>query len=273
MKISFSKIDTYSKCGLKYYFKYVEKIIVPPTVSIAVGRAVHHSLEKFFEEKKNNNNPSLEFMLDVYSDKIDELFKEELLFSEEEKLKGIETVKGETKDAGAFSIKVFHKSRASLIEPFLVEQEFEVDLNEIISEFDMKFWFDEAIKLVGYVDLASANDYIHEFKIKTFRPKGDEADKSQQLTIYALGFKEITGTLPQKVMLECLILPRSKSEIPKVVVLESKRTNEDLERLLKRIVRIVDGIHKGVFIPPDQSSWICQYCEYRKLEICKEYLI
>ncbi|MEM4959135.1 MAG: PD-(D/E)XK nuclease family protein [Nanopusillaceae archaeon] len=276
MYLSFSKIDTYTKCGIKYYLKYVKGISVPPSTPIILGQAIHHAFEKFFFEKLSGNILSISDILDVFSDKIDVLFSEEVLLSEEEKELGLDRVKGESKDAGIIAIKVYYNKRALNIEPFLVEQEFQIDLHKIVNQLyvnDEDLYLDTQVKLIGYFDLITTEKAIHDLKIKTHKPKKDEADKSQQLTLYTLAYKELLGEFPEKITLENIILPGKSNNDAQIVIQETKRTEEDIKRALRRTIRVVNGIRKGVYIPPDQSSWLCQYCGYRKLDICKDYIL
>lgn len=276
MYLSFSKIDTYTKCGIKYYLKYVKGISIPSSTPIILGQAVHHAFEKFFLEKLSGNILSVSDVLDIFSDKIDILFSEEILLSEEEKELGLDRVKGESKDAGVAAIKGYYNKRALNIEPFLVEQEFQVDLYKVINELyidDEDLYLDTQVKLMGYFDLITAEKAIHDLKVKTYKPKKDEADKSQQLTLYTLAYKELLGEFPEKITLENIILPGKGDNVAQVIIQETTRTEEDIKRALRRTLRVIDGIKKGVYIPPDQSSWLCQYCGYRKLNICKDYIL
>ncbi|MEM4140966.1 MAG: PD-(D/E)XK nuclease family protein [Nitrososphaeria archaeon] len=276
MYLSFSKIDTYTKCGVKYYLKYVKGISIPSSTPIILGQAVHHAFEKFFLEKLSGNVLSVSDVLDIFSDKIDVLFSEEVLLSEEEKELGLDRLKGESKDAGVAAIKEYYSKRALRIEPFLVEQEFQIDLHKIINELyidDEDLYLSTQVKLMGYFDLITAEKAIHDLKVKTYKPKKDEADKSQQLTLYTLAYKELLGEFPEKITLENIILPGKSDNVAQVIIQETTRTEEDIKRALRRTLRVIDGIKKGVYIPPDQSSWLCQYCGYRKLNICKDYIL
>lgn len=272
MKISFQKINMYSRCGLQYYFRYIKGIKIPPTTAVVQGRACHKAAEEFYKRKlEEKENPPLEFMLEAFSDELDRLFaEEEVLFSEEEKHAGEKKIRGTLKDDGVSMLRVYHRDRAVSVDPFLVEAYFEVPLGEAAAKAipDYDGGLDD-VSLIGYVDLADLNGVIFDLKTRKSPPKKFDAESSQQLTAYALGYKTVMGMLPEKVVLDCLVGNRT----PKLVSLASFRTEEDLERLLKRIARIVDGIRKGVFIPPDQSHWACRYCGYRDFGICKEYLI
>lgn len=278
--LSFQKINAYSRCGLQYYFRYIENLKIPPTPNVAVGSAVHQATEVFYLKKKEKReNPKLELMLDTYSDTLENLFLEEMLLDDDEMAKGKDKIKSELKDAGIRVLRVYYNQKAINLDPLYVEEEFLLSLERVAREMileDKHLSIDPnklvGVYVLGYVDLVSTDNRVIDLKTRRSRPGSDEVEKSQQLTIYALGFRELLGRLPEKVVLENLILPHNKSSMGNIVSLESMRTEEDIKRLLRRVVRVVDGIRKGVFIPPDQGSWACKYCGYRRLNICKEYL-
>jgi len=274
MKLSFQKIDCYSRCGLFYYYKYVKEIKLPPTTSIALGKACHQAVETFYKEKQaTRTNPPLEFLLDFCSDFIDREFEEGILFTEEEEEKGRNRVYVEIKNKGISVMRAYYNHRAIDLVPQIIEGSFELKLkgiaSKILSEYDGSL---DDVVLEGVIDLIDSNGYLFDLKIHRRPPSSTAADQSQQLTIYALGYKISFKELPKKLILDYLI-PSTERMPARLISLETYRTEEDLERLLRRIVRIVHGIKQGVFIPPDQYSWACRYCGYRKLGICKEYLI
>ncbi|MFN3698760.1 MAG: RecB family exonuclease [Dictyoglomus sp.] len=274
LTLSFQKINMYSRCGLQYYFRYIEGLKIPPTTSVAIGSAFHKATESYYIYKKETKeNPKVDLLLEKYSDEIENIFSEDLLLEKEEETKGKEKLKGEIKDAGTRALRVYYNQRALYLEPWLVEEQFIIKLDQVAKEFGFNDEEFKNIELLGYVDLVNIEGKVIDHKVKKASPSATEADKSQQLTIYALGYKEITGDLPERVVLENVILPLNKSSMGKIITLESMRTEKDLSRLLKRILRVVDGIKKEVYIPPDQGSWACNYCGYRKVGICKEYLI
>ncbi|MGC9100051.1 MAG: RecB family exonuclease [Caldisericum sp.] len=269
IELSFQKINTYSQCGLKYYFKYVEKIPTPSTSYVVLGKAFHKALENYFLEKmKKGENPEVDLLLSTYVDEIDFVASnEEIYLSDDEKTKGKDKIIDEIKNLGTFGLRIYHKERAQVIEPLFVEERFEMDLGEASRLVGLENEGFSKVKIIGVVDLVNADGTIIDYKTKR-GSKGEEADKSQQLTIYALWFKSLYGELPPKCELDNIIL---SAKMPKIITTSTQKTEEDIKRLLRRISRIADGIRKEVYIPPDQSSWVCSYCMYKILGICKEY--
>jgi len=270
--LSFQKINVYSRCGLQYYFKYVEGIPLPPTSAVAMGRAVHKSIEKYYLDKKERGeDPELDLLLSTYTDEIENIFASEDVFLEgEEATKGKTKIKDELKNTGVQGLKTYHRGRAVEIVPFLVEEEFQIELAPVAEKLGFKGEDYENVILTGYIDLVDAEGNIIDHKIRKNHPPKDEADKSQQLTVYAIGYNYLLGELPKAVKLDNIIVTPNGGA--KLTTLTSHRSEEDIKRLLMRTLRIVDGIRKGVFIPPDHTSWACTYCLYKKLGHCKEYI-
>ena len=44
-KISPSQLKLFGKCGIQYYYRYIENIIIPPSASLVVGKAAHKGIE------------------------------------------------------------------------------------------------------------------------------------------------------------------------------------------------------------------------------------
>lgn len=60
---SFSSLNTYSTCGMRYYFRYCEGIKVPPSVAILQGDSVHVGLEV-------NDKQKIESLVDLPVDDV-----------------------------------------------------------------------------------------------------------------------------------------------------------------------------------------------------------
>jgi len=85
-------------------------------------------------------------------------------------------------------------------------------------------------------------------------------DTSEQLTFYALVYKAKTKRLPKEVRLETLV----DTKVAKVQTLFSTRDDEDLRVLVERVNTMIQGLAKGIFVPAQPTSWVCdpRYCGY-----------
>jgi CRISPR/Cas system-associated exonuclease Cas4 (RecB family) len=261
--LSFSMINMYSRCGLQFAFRYIEGIIAPPRPSIIQGKAFHAALESnYLQKKETYEDMKVTDIIEIYAENVEKQFSGEVLLDDEELTKGKDNIKAEIKDEGKIMLGAYHEDIAKNLQPIEVELRFDIPV--VLPD-------NSVVPAMGYIDLVSDKGELIDTKTAKKAPSKVEADKSQQLTLYALGYKHLYGHLPQKLRLDYVVSPNSKGA--KTVSLETQRSDEEIERMAKRIARIVDGIRKGVFIPPDQGSWACQYCGYRLIGVCKEYLI
>lgn len=261
-KLSFSAVNMYCRCGLQYYFRYIEGIIAPPRPAMVLGKAFHAALESNYKQKaESHKDLPVDDLKDIYVTEVETIFLDEVLLDEDEKTKGKEIVKAEIKDEGTLMIDAYQKEIGQETMPLEVEL-----------EFNCQIQYDDGVTVdtIGYIDLITEDGTLVDTKTSQRAPQKDTAHKSQQLTLYSLGYKTLYGHLPQKLRLDYVIGNKNSA---KTVSLNTTRSDEEIERFFKRIRRVVDGIRKGVFIPPDQSSWACQYCGYRVINVCKEFLI
>jgi len=66
--LSFTQIDTYQLCPLKYKYQYVLKIPTVPGGQASLGTTVHNTLEQFYIEFMNNKNIKKERLLDLFEE-------------------------------------------------------------------------------------------------------------------------------------------------------------------------------------------------------------
>jgi len=258
--LSFSQVNMYSRCGLQYYFRYIEGRKVPPASALILGSAVHKGQETEYRHKmEKGEDLALDSVSDIVADEIERAFSEDVLLNEEEQSRGKDLVKGEVKDTGVSMIATYYNEVAVRTTPVAVEEKFE-------------FGVGVGVPVIGYIDLITDDGVVVDTKTTSKAPTKDQAEKSQQLTIYALGYQTLYGFLPESLRLDFVVAPGKKTP-SRVIALETTRSEEQIARFARRVARVVDGIRKGVFIPPDQGSWACSYCGYRDTGICKEYLI
>ena len=253
--VSFSQINTYCQCGYKYYLHYAEDIILPPSPSLILGSAYHSTVETDLRQKiSTGTDLPLSEMEAFFANFVEAKFKEEILLSEDEKERGKSTVMDSCITRGRAALKAFSEDYAPSLQPLEVEKEFNVSLR------------DDLPPLKGYIDLITTDMSVVDHKTAKKSPSANEADNSLQVSAYALGFKALYGYIPEELELQYTVVPESMKV--KTVPLKTKRTQDQIDRFVNRVVLVVDGIRKGVFIPPEQTSWACGYCGYKDLGYC-----
>lgn len=276
---SISQLLTYMKCPLHFYFRYVEGLRVPMPPAVTLGKAVHSALETNFRQKiQSRKDLPINDVLDSFSDSFDAV-DEETLWSEDE---SPEKVRGD----GANLIRAYmtgldwkgepmtyrelnpetrkyERKRveplAPKIQPLLVEEPFEV-----------RFDNDVGYTFVGRMDLVDDKGRIRDTKTTAKSPTQDMIDNDLQLTAYALGFRVKTGKIENGLMVDAIV----KNSSPKLVSIETKRSREDIDRLMRILSQIANAVERGVFYCGCSNLYCggpvsCQYWDLGKGKGCR----
>jgi putative RecB family exonuclease len=245
--LSYSQINTYLSCSLKYKFHYVDKI--PPAfspVSLVFGSAIHEAAAAFYQTKLEGDELRPDQMLDVYRDTWRQAGKIKFFNGDnEQKL----VAKAEE------LLSVFHDAYDPSNQVLGVEEFFELPL-EGLPPFH------------GYIDLIeeSADGEISIVDLKTASKKLSDSNvhSNLQLTAYALG-AEALGFDPDQLNLRLDVLTKTKT--PEMVKYETRRIEEDRQRFLRLVYSVWNGIERGVFFP--KEDWHCSQCAWAKQ--CSEW--
>lgn len=249
-----SQLSMLAKCGEQYRRRYVEGDIVPPGVALLIGSATHRSVERNLRHKAETKGQLLS--LDEIGDTVRDDFKsrwdnEGVTLDEIEAVKGTKAVMGEAIDLAIDLAQVHATDLAPIINPISpkhIERKFVVELPG--------FPFD----LAGTIDIQEP-DCIRDTKTSGKTLTQSDADGSEQLTFYAIGAHVLDSIdLPMKVVLDGLI----KTKTRKAVTVESVRSQDQVQRLLRRIERAAEIVDRGMFMPADPTSWVCstKWCGY-----------
>ena len=246
--LSASQINTYLRCPMQYYFRYIRGLKLPPKSALTLGSSVHAGLAHNYQQKKDSHKDlKVGEVLDVYGQSFD-LGAKETEWGKDEK-------PGEVKDQGAGLIKVYHSEIAPNIQPVEVEQKFEVNFPNVDYGF------------IGYVDLLDDKKRIIDHKTTARTPNGISSDHRLQLTGYALGYRAGTGRKERKVRVDYMV----KNKHPKVVTLEEKISDGDVDRLLKLMAYVAKAIEQELFYP-QPHNFMCNNRGCGYWDIChKEF--
>jgi putative RecB family exonuclease len=240
--LSYSQINTYLSCSLKYKFHYVDKI--PPaftSASLAFGSAIHEAAAAFYQTRLEGDELRPDQMLDVYRDTWRQAGKVTFFNGDnEEKL---------AKKAEEL-LTVFHSAYDPSSEVLGVEEFFELPL-------------DGLPPLYGYIDLIEQDTdgavTIVDLKTASKKLSDSSAHSNLQLTAYALG-AEALGFDPGELTLRLDVLTKTKT--PEMVKYETRRTEEDRQRFIRLVYSVWNGIEREVFFP--KEDWHCSQCAWSK---------
>ena len=229
--ISPTQINMYLRCPAQYYFRYILGMIIPPKSALTKGKAVHKGQEVNYKQKiETHEDMKLSDLQEVVATEFETLAPETEWQPDEDP--------GKIKDETISLASLYHTEIAPTVQPMLVEEEILIDI--------------PGGKLKGYIDLVDMQEYIRDTKTASRTPSQDVISKSLQLSAYALAYRKEMDREENGVKLDYLV----NTKTPKVVTLEGKRTEQDLQRFVSIATRVMDAIQKGVFYP-NQDNFMC----------------
>ena len=249
--ISASSIVTYTKCGLQYMRRYINKEILPPGVAMLRGTSLHRGQELNYEQKvESKTDLPKKDVVDASVARLEDGIRAEgVLLNHEEEAIGKEKVIGKTKDLIVSMAAVLADDVMPNVQPVSVESKQLITMPA------------DTPDLLGFIDVIDADDLIRDLKTSS-KAKGQTFwDDDVQMTLYSLFYKAKMGRDPAGIVVDQLI-ERAKGAEYKPVT--TRRGSKDYQALLNRINAVLKGIKAGVFIPANAGSWWCspKWCGY-----------
>ena len=239
---SFSQVNAYLGCPLKYRFQYVDKIQRPWRVAaMAFGSSVHAAVEWFHKERIAGRTAGLTDILRVFDADWYAQNLEPLVFSERESSDSLT-------EKGRGMLQLYVES-ANGIKPVAVEQPFELDLadpetGELLD-----------VRLRGIIDLVEEGETLVDLKTAGRTLEQGGLERHLQLSTYALAYFLLNDRIP-RLRLDMLL----KTTKPRLERHETTRTVEDLSWTARLIQEVALAIQTEHFYP--NPSWRCSECEY-----------
>ena len=182
LTVSYTEIDDYRRCPLRYRFAHVLKIPVLPTPPMIYGNALHRAVADFLTKKRNGEQPTLA--------QLEATFRSSWIGG------GFISPDHESDrfEAGLTALRRFFAAEEGMPAPDLVEQRFSFMLgnDRVVGQWDR-------------VDRTATGAEVADYKSSIL--DGDEdtaqrrAAKNMQLPVYALAYKKTFGELPAKTAL------------------------------------------------------------------------
>lgn len=248
-----SGLNLLAKCGIAFEKRYIQGIPEPRSVSLVVGSAVDRSVSLDLTNKKDAGALLPEDAVrDIARDAMNEEWgRGDVVVSEEDVDDGWKGSQGDAVDAAVDMAAFHHEYAAPLITPSHVQRAWVLDIDGI------------DVQLAGTIDVQESLTRIRDTKTSAKSPGKDTADKSLQLTTYALAVRTLDGKIPDSVQLDYVVRTPKRQDL-KLVQLQSKRTDADLPHLVRRIQAAADVMKSGVFTPAPVDAWWCtkKFCGY-----------
>ncbi len=249
-----SMINTLYACGEQFRRRYGARFgwadreeKIPPGIALVTGIATHHSIEKNLIHKiETGELLPLEAIQDLTRDQVLALW-DNVMMTEEEASNPDQT-QGSTIDTSIALAKLHASELAPDLLPKSVERKWVIALNG--------YPYD----LAGQWDIEETTGSIRDTKTAAKTPTQESADNSEQLSMYALAKTVCDGSEPSALFLDTLV----KTKTPKLVILETQRTQVHRQALLHRIERATEIIERGAFTPANPQDWHCslRWCGY-----------
>lgn len=250
-----SQLRMLEECGQRYYYRYIENIIMPPGIALNIGTATHKSIEKNLKSKiETGELLPIEQVKDIARDEAHGLAAGELYLTDEE-AENPQAAVGEMVDMSITLASLHALELAPILQPKAVERKWVINLEN--------FPFD----LAGTIDIEETTGSIRDTKTAGKTPSQTDADCSEQLTMYSLAKIVCDGQPPTALYLDGLV----KLKTPKVTTLVTQRSDAQRTALMRRIERAAEIIDKQVFMPTNSDDWRCskKFCGYHR--ICPFY--
>ena len=232
--LSLTQVQMYLRCGLQYWFRYIEGKKVPPRGAAIVGRACHRALEHDFKTAlKEGVHEPVDVLLDVYNEAFKAESEREVLWDRETPEEGFKS--------GRAVLERFATNGMETIVPVAVEEEVELPL------FD-------GINLKVVIDLEDIAEGILDHKITTRKINAQDFAGDLQLRVYSYAKRQ------SRVGFNVLV--RKKS--PEIQLLRGKLQEADWNWALNILGYVAQGIQRQVFLPAPPGAWWCspQWCGY-----------
>ena len=240
MRLSYSSIDTYQSCPLKYKYREIDKIPEPKSKEALFGTLIHSTMK--FIHTPALLSPTFEQAIDHFSrgwrdDVFDSPLEERAAFTQ-----------------GVDMIRRYYESNdiASAVIVDL-ESRFQIEIgNEKLGQHIIAGSIDR-------IDKTADGYEIIDYKTTKKMPPQSKVDEDLQLTVYLKAFLERYPAERERIGNITVSLYFLKHGVK----LSAKRTMEDLARLDERVFEVIEHIQKEAFEP--NLSPLCDWCGFQKI--------
>jgi DNA helicase-2/ATP-dependent DNA helicase PcrA len=234
LSLSFSRLQTFQACPLKYKFRYIYHLPEPASHATSFGSSVHNTLNAFYRELKEGQSPSLARLKTLYQQHWIPLGYLNASHQSERKQKGWQILEqfyaGQTE---AWTIP------DSLEKPFTLKMPSGLVLSGRIDRIDR---------------LPDGTYEVIDYKTGQLKPSL-KIDKELQLSIYALACEKV------------LKLPVSKLSLYYLEdnqKLSTTRSSQQLIETAMELEELASELAQSSF-EATPSPMICKMCDYRLL--------
>lgn len=256
--LSASQIGMYLRCPKQYEYRYIKRMVRPPSFALVVGSSVHKSIEMNYISKFKTKKPESK---DVCLDAFDATFEEKKQEVEDDL-----DQTGKQKDRGYEMASAHYDLVAPTFQPLEApELEFSVSIPGVKRKL---YGFMDVIgtPVVSAVKKAAGKAKRLIMDNKTAKRKYDRlsVEVSMQLTAYDFAHREIFGKKADGVGFDIMVNKKDETEVQRLV---TTREDSEAKRFVEGVQMVDKGINAGVF-PPVDNPQTCSWCGYK--DICNK---
>jgi putative RecB family exonuclease len=237
---SYSQLNTYLTCPLRYRLQYVE--LIPPAftpVALAFGSALHEAAGAYYQSRLEGDTLKPDQMLDVYRDTW-------------RAAENIRYFNGDNESS-------LQEKAKQMIDVFVQNVDPEAQILGVEEHF--KFQIEGVPPFEGYIDLIeeSQDGVITIADLKTAAKKLADSNvhSNLQLTAYNIGAQAL-GFDPESLILRLDVITKTKS--PELTRHATTRTQQDRDRFIRLVKQVWSAIEHHAFYP--KQDWQCGQCAW-----------
>lgn len=235
LRLSFSRVDMYLSCPLRFRFAYVDRLPSAPSPHLSWGSTIHKVLETWWDRKLPSPPPVEDLYRALYDHWDDTGFAS---MSRDEKLEWY-------RHAQTVLARHHARYRETYAPAVATEQWFELDLGDDI----------EVVGSIDHVERTAAGGLgIVDWKTNRRAKPRERVAGSLQLAIYALAARELWGTEPEWVALD-FVVPGVRVAVD--------RDHIDVDGAVAKLRSVAAKIRDEAFSAA--PSRLCDWCDYRSL--------
>jgi DNA helicase-2/ATP-dependent DNA helicase PcrA len=242
LRLSATAIEDYLSCPLKFKFNHFLRIPTGPQPALTFGNIMHSCVRHYFKLRRNNV-PGFEEV--------------EAFYLASWKGAGFEDSYQEQtyKKAGIEQLRLFvgdQNARPVAADGVKMEQHFALDLDDVVLEGRI-----DQINPLGLPTGESGHaparrPPVELVDYKTGKPRSQkDADKSLQLSVYALAARHHLGLEPERLTFYNLTNNQPVSSV---------RTEKDLEEARRQVGEVAAEIRRLLF--PPTPGFVCKFCDF-----------
>ena len=228
--LSYSKLETFSSCPLKYKFRYIYQIPTPSAHAANFGTSIHNTLKDIYQYLSTEKEITL--------DKCMEFYEKNWIIKGYESSAHLNT----RKEKGREIIKNYYEKNS---DPWIIPAFIEKDFYLKTDKYTIKGRIDR-------IDLLEDGTYeVVDYKTGKSK-KGSALDKDLQLSLYALACREVYKISVSKLSLYFL---EDNDKVSTV------RSDAQLEKSRNEIIKKAGILCESTF--EATPGFPCEFCEYR----------